>query len=154
MGAKMHLVAAQADEANTAIDEASAKAAPFVREEQVNMEWSDEKQGRLDALRAAELTGTLDEASKAELTALVKSLEAEEQERLAPALAQMQAEQAALRQQVQESEAANEQLVILAAQQEHLLADARQLLRDLQRRHQAIREAYQLVTGELLSAAT
>jgi hypothetical protein len=115
------------------------------------MEWNDEKQGRLDALRSAELMGTLNEASKAELTALIESLEAEERGRLAPALAQMQAEQAALRQQVQESEAANEQLVILAAQQEQLLADARQLLRDLQRRHQAIQEAYQHATGEPLS---
>jgi len=89
------------------------------------MEWNNEKQARLDALRAAELTGTLDEASKAELATLIESLEAEERERLAPALAHMQAEQAALRQQVQESEAENEQLVILAAQQEQLLADAR-----------------------------
>ncbi len=118
------------------------------------MEWNDEKQARLDALRAAELTGTLDEASKAELMALIESLEAEEQERLAPALAHMRAERAALRQRVQESEAANEQLVILAARQEQLLADARRLLRDLQRRHQAIQEAYQHVTGEPLSAAT
>jgi len=120
----------------------------------MNMEWNDEKQARLDALRAAELTGTLDEASKVELTALIESLEAEERERLAPASAQMQAEQAALRQQVQESEAANEQLVTLAAQQEQLLADTRRLLRDLQRRHQAIQEAYQHVTGEPLSVAT
>lgn len=118
------------------------------------MEWSDEKQARLDSLRAAGLTGTLDEAGKAELTVLIEFLEAEERERLAPAFAQMQAEQDALRQQVQESESANEQLVILAAQQEHLLADARRLLRDLQRRHQAIREAYQHVTGEPLSVAT
>ena len=91
------------------------------------MEWNDKKQAQLDALRAAELTGALDEASKAELTTLIESLEAEERERLAPALAQMQAEQAALRQRVQESEAANEQLVILAAQQEQLPADARRL---------------------------
>ena len=119
----------------------------------MNMEWNDEKQARLDALRAAELAGTLDEASQAELTALIESLEVEERERLAPALAQMQAEQAALRQQVQESESANEQLVILTAQQEQLLADTRRLLRELQRRHQAIQEAYQHVTGELLSVA-
>ncbi len=117
------------------------------------MKWSDEKQARLDALRAAELAGTLDEASKAELTALIESLEAEERERLVPALAQMQVEQATLRQQVQESEAANEQMVILAARQEQLLADARQLLRDLQRRHQAIQEAYHHLTGEPLSVA-
>jgi len=118
------------------------------------MEWNDEKQARLDALRAAELMGTLDKTDKAELTTLIEALEAEERERSAPALARMRAEQAALRQQVQESEAANEQLVILAAQQEQLLADARQLLHDLQRRHQAIQEAYQHVTGEPLSVAT
>ena len=115
------------------------------------MEWNDEKQAQLDALRAAELTGTLDEAGKAELTALIEALEAEERERLAPALARMWAEQAALRQQVQESGTENEQLVILAAQQEQWLADARRSLRDLQRRHQAIREVYQRVAGEPLA---
>jgi hypothetical protein len=117
------------------------------------MEWNDDKQARLDALRAAELMGTLGEASKAELTALIEPLEAEERERLAPALAQMQAEQAVLRQQVQDSGTANEQLVILAAQQEQLLADARRLLRDLQSRHQAIQEAYQHVTTEQMKSS-
>lgn len=94
------------------------------------MEWNHEKQARLDALRAAELTGPLDEAGRAELTALIEAVEAEERERLAPALAQMRAEQAMLRQQVQESKTTNEQLVLLAAQQEQWLADARQLLSD------------------------
>lgn len=117
------------------------------------MEWNDEKQTRLDALRAAELTGTLDEAGEAELAALIEFLEAQERERLAPALAQMRAEQAALRQQVQESEAASERLVMLAVQQEQLLADGRQLLHDLQSRHQVLRETYQRVTGEPLSVA-
>ena len=114
------------------------------------MEWNDEKQARLDELRSAELTGSLDEAGSEELSALIRAVEAQERERLAPALAQMRTEQTALRQQVQRSEVANEQLVILAAQQEQLLADARRLLRDLQRRHKAIREAYQRVTGESL----
>ena len=118
------------------------------------MEWNDEKQARLDALRAAELTGALDEPAKAELAALIKSLEVEERERLSPALVQMLAEQAVLRQQVQESEVANEQLVMLVAQQEQLLADARQLLHGLQSRHQAVRETYQRVTGEPLSTVT
>jgi hypothetical protein len=125
-----------------------------VKEEQVNMGWNDDRQARLDALRSAELTGTLDEAGRAELAALIEVVEAEERERLALALDKMQAEQAALRQQVQDSTAANEQLVTLAAQQEQLLADVRRLLRDLQRRHQAIREAYQHVTGEPLSVVT
>lgn len=117
------------------------------------MEWNDEKQARLDALRVAELTGSLDKAGQAELTTLIEALEAEEQERLAPALAQMQAEQTELRRQVQASEATNEQLVLLAAQQEQWLADARRLMGDLLRRHQAIRQAYQHITGEPLLAA-
>jgi len=118
------------------------------------MMWNEEKQVRLDALRAAELAGTLDEAGKAELSALIESIEAEERRRLAPSLAQMRAERAALRQQIQESEAENEQLAALAVQMEQLLADGQRTLRDLQRRHQAIRAEYQRVTGEPLSVAT
>lgn len=117
------------------------------------MEWNDEQQARLDALRAAELTGALDETGQAELTALVELLEAAERERLAPALARIRAEQAALRHKVQQSEAGNERLVILAAQQEQWLADARRLLRDLQRRHQVIQETYESLTGEPLLVA-
>ena len=42
------------------------------------MAWDEEKQARLDTLRAAELTGTLDEVGKAELSALIESIEVEE----------------------------------------------------------------------------
>jgi len=118
------------------------------------MEWNDEKQARLDALRAVELAGTLNKADKAELAALIETIEAEEQERLAPALARIRARQNALRQQVQASETANEQLTILAAQLEQLLADGRRSLRELQRRHQAIQSSYLRVTGDLLPVAT
>ena len=117
------------------------------------MEWNDKKQARLDALRAAELTGALDEAGEVELNALIEVIEGEEQERLAPALDQMRAEQGELRQQVRESEAANEQLVSLAAQQEQWLADARRLLHNLQRRHLAMQKTYQSITGEPLVVA-
>ena len=115
------------------------------------MEWNDEKQSRLDALRSAELAGTLDEAGKEELAVLIEAVETEERERLAPALSQIKVEQATLRQQAHESQDANEQLVILAAQQEQLLADTRRVLRDLQHRHMAIQEEYRRVTGEPLS---
>jgi hypothetical protein len=118
------------------------------------MAWDEEKQARLDTLRAAELTGTLDEVGKAESSALIESIEVEERKRLARALARTQAEQAALRQQIQAGEAENEQLAALAVQMEQLLADGRRTLRDLQRRHQAIRAEYQRVTGKPLSAAT
>lgn len=117
------------------------------------MEWNGEKQARLDSLRSAELSGTLDEQSQEELQILIELLDMEEQERLAPALAQMRAEQDALRQQVRESEEANEQLATLAAQQEQWLADARLLLRDLKRRHRALQETYETITGEPLAVA-
>jgi hypothetical protein len=91
------------------------------------MAWDEEKQARLDALRAAELNGTLDQAGRVELTTWLECLEAEERERLAPALARMRTEQATLRRQVQASEAENEQLVALVAQQEQWLADARRV---------------------------
>lgn len=117
------------------------------------MEWDVEKQARLDVLHAAELTDNLDEADEAELKALLELIEAEERGRLAPALAQMREEQAVLRQQVQESEVANEQLASLAAQQEQWLADARRLLQDLQRRYQAMKETYQSNTDEPMAVA-
>ena len=117
------------------------------------MGWDGEKQARLDALRAAELGGTLDEAGEAELKALLELVEAEERERLAPIFARIREEQATLRLKVQESEAANEQLVDLIAQQEQWLADARHLLHDLQRRHRAMQKTYQLITGEPLTVS-
>ena len=115
------------------------------------MEWNDEKQARLDSLRSAKLSGTLDEQGQEELQTLIELLAMEEQERLAPALAQMRAEQEALRQQVRESEKANEQLATLSAQQEQWLADARSLLRDLKRRHRVLQETYETITGEPLA---
>jgi len=117
------------------------------------MEWDGEQQARLDGLRAAELSGTLDEAGEAELKALLELVEAQERERLAPTFARIREEQAALRLKVQESEAANEQLVDLIAQQERWLADARHLLHDLQRRHQAMKETYLSITGEPMAVA-
>jgi len=117
------------------------------------MKWSDQQQARLNALRTAELSGTLDQAAEAELEALIELLEAEEHGQLAPALGRMRAEQAALIRQLQEGEAANERLATLAAQQEQWLADARLLLGDLRRRHQAMRRTYQAITGEPLVAA-
>jgi hypothetical protein len=117
------------------------------------MEWDGEKQSRLDTLRAAELSGTLDEAGEAEMKALLELVETEERERLAPTFARIREEQAALRLKVQESEAANEQLVALIAQQERWLADARHSLQDLQHRHRAMQKTYQLITGEPLTVS-
>ena len=114
-------------------------------------EWNADKQRRLDALNARQLAGTLNAAERRELARLVAEVEAEEAARLAPAMAQAHREQVILRRKVRQSQANNEQLAALVAQQEQILADARRTLKDLQRRRQMIREAYFRVTGELLA---
>jgi hypothetical protein len=113
--------------------------------------WSTDKQQRLDALRAKELTGTLSAAERRELARLITEVEAEESARLAPAMAQMQREQVILRRKVRQSQVDNESLAALVAQQEQMLADARRTLKDLQRRRQEIHETYFRVTGEALA---
>lgn len=117
------------------------------------MIWTEDKQRRLNDLRRLELAGVLPEAEAQELAVLVEEIDAEERNQLAPALARMRAENAALRRQVRDNAAMNEQLATLVAQQEQLLADARKLLRDLGQRQQAIREKYYQVTGEPLLVA-
>jgi hypothetical protein len=115
--------------------------------------WTADKQQRLDVLSAKELAGTLDVAERKELTRLVAEVETEEQARLAPAFAQTQREQTALRRRLRRAQVGNEKLAALVAQQEQMLTDARRTLNELQRRHQVIREAYFRVTGEALATA-
>jgi hypothetical protein len=117
------------------------------------MIWTEEKQRQLNDLRRRELAGALTDAEAKELAVLFEEIDAEERNQLAPALARMHAENAALHRQVHKSAAVNEQLAALVAQQEQLLADARKLLRDLSQRQQAIREKYYQVTGEPLLVA-
>ena len=113
--------------------------------------WNEEKQQRLDALSARQLAGTLNAAERRELACLIAEVETEEAVQLAPAIADLQREQDILRRKVHQSQANNEQLAALVAQQEQILADARRTLKELQRRRQVIRDAYFRVTGELLA---
>lgn len=115
--------------------------------------WNAAKQERLDTLSAGELTGRLGESEQRELEQLVRELETGERQRLTPALEQMRREQAALRRKALQAQVSNERLVVVVAQQEQMLADTRQTLSDLQRRHQVIRDSYYQVTGEALMPA-
>lgn len=115
--------------------------------------WNAAKQERLDTLSAGELAGRLSESEQRELEQLIRELETDERQRLTPALEQMRREQAALRRKALQAQVSNERLVVVVAQQEQMLADARQTLSDLQRRHQVIRESYFRVTGEALVPA-
>ncbi len=82
------------------------------------MIWHSEKQARLDWLRKSELAGTLTGGEQTELNELVAALEADEADRLAPALARMREEQEALRGRLRALQAENEELARLLNQNE------------------------------------
>ena len=114
------------------------------------MNWNAEMQTRFDQLRARELAGTLLAQEEAELMELVATLEADEARRLAPALAQMRAEQRGLREQLRALQTENEELAKLLGQQEQLVTDARRWLAQFQERHLVILQAYARITGQAL----
>ena len=114
------------------------------------MIWHSEKQARLDWLRKSELAGTLTAGEQTELNELVAALEADEADRLAPAVARMREEQEALRGRLRALQAENEELARLLNQLELLAADARGWLAQFEQRHTLIRETYTRLTGEVL----
>ncbi|MEW5986768.1 MAG: hypothetical protein AB1791_09055 [Chloroflexota bacterium] len=117
------------------------------------MTWDDETQMRLDQLRSGELAGTLTSQEQTELSQLMAIVEADEVQRLAPAMTNVRQEQALLRERLQELQAENEDLARLVSQQEQLAADARHWLALFEQRHQSIRQSYIRLTGELLTVA-
>jgi predicted nuclease with TOPRIM domain len=74
-------------------------------------------------------------------------------EDLLPALTRLQREQTALETRLRQRQQENEELAKLLHQQEQLTAESRQWLRDFDRRHTLIREAYTRLTGEALTSA-
>lgn len=85
------------------------------------MEWNDTHQKRFDELRIRDLSGTLTAEEQAELAAGYAFLEQEEKLYLEPAIAQMDVEQAAMRERLEMVQADNEKLANLFYQQEQLL---------------------------------
>jgi hypothetical protein len=107
--------------------------------------WSEAKQARFNALRAAERQGTLTEAERVELTALTQALDAQEAAYLTPATARVQQEHEALA-------AQNRQLEELLDEQQAYLADVRRLVAELQAREQRWRKRYATITGQVWNA--
>jgi predicted nuclease with TOPRIM domain len=115
------------------------------------MKWTAEQQTLFDELRARKLAGTLTTEEQARLDELTQMLEAEETRYLAPAVAQMRAEQTVLREQLETLQTDNEALARLLNQQEQLVADARHWLAQFEQRHSQIQQAYTRLTGEVLT---
>lgn len=115
------------------------------------MNWSDEKQERLDALRQRELAGTLSAVEQQELDTLTATLTQAADDALLPAISRLQREQAELEARLQQRQFENEELARLLHQQEQLTAESRQWLRDFDRRQAQIRETYTRLTGEVLT---
>lgn len=115
------------------------------------MNWNDEKQARLDALRQRETTGTLTAPEQQELETLMATLTQAADEALLPAIARLQKEQAEIEARLQQRQHENEELAQLLHQQEQLTTESRQWLRDFDRRQAQIRERYTRLTGEALT---
>ena len=115
------------------------------------MDWSNAQQTRFDELRKRELSDVLTAKDKIELAEIVTSLEQEEARYLGPAVVRMEAEQAAMREQLQAMQDDNEELAKLFHQQEQLVVEARRWLADFQQRHQRIQTAYTRLTNDTLA---
>jgi ribonuclease HI len=116
------------------------------------MNWDDATTIRFTELRQRDLAGLLDDAERAELAALITGLEQAEEKQLANASRKMQAEQASLSLQLRNLRQENQELAKLQTQLELLVADARQWLAELERRHLVIQQTYsRLAAGSLIT---
>lgn len=116
------------------------------------MTWNPELRARFDALRLAELAGSLTASEEVEFATLIRTLEAEEAQRLGPAMDRMHREENELQDQLNALQAENDELAKLLSQQQQFVADARRWLSQFDQRHLAIRQAYSRLTGQTLTA--
>lgn len=113
--------------------------------------WNDEKQRRFDTLRIKEAQGTLGDTEAQKLQEFFAELEAEEPETLRKSMEQMDARLDFLRAEKERVEAKNERLAAIVAEQEHLLADARDYLTHLRRKQGMLHAEYRKATGQKLA---
>jgi len=113
--------------------------------------WNDEKQQRFDALRLKEAKGTLTDAEAQELQVFFAKLEAEETKTLKKGMEQLDARLDSLLAEKEHVEARNERLTAIVAEQERLLADAREYLTQLKRKQTVLRAEYRDATGGQLA---
>ncbi|MBI3764844.1 MAG: hypothetical protein HY260_23635 [Chloroflexi bacterium] len=111
-------------------------------------EWDDEKQRRLDTLRAREDAGTLMPAERAELEKLFAILDELEWQQLRPALERMEREHSAAAA-VARLERTRSDLSELAARQRQLIIRARSQLKELLAEHRALLADYRRLNIEV-----
>ena len=116
------------------------------------MSWTSQDQARLDHLRDKELAGALAEPEAGELAALLATIEAEEAQVLAPAMARLRAEVEQTGHQLSAVQQENEELARLLSQQQSLAEDARRFLAELDQRQGSILDALARIAGDPVSA--
>ncbi|MBI3362739.1 MAG: hypothetical protein HY023_16685 [Chloroflexi bacterium] len=112
-------------------------------------EWDDEKQRRLDTLRAREDAGTLMPAEQAELEKLFAILDELEWQQLRPALERMEREHSAAAAAIARLERTRSDLSELAARQRQLIIRARSQLKELLAEHRALLADYRRLNIEV-----
>lgn len=112
------------------------------------MEWNETTQTRFDELRYKELSGNLNEEEREELAQFVAVILADEEEYLAPVIAQMRSDNEAMQEQIDELQQENVYLVRIIIQQEQLVQDAKHWLDEFERRHSVLQRAYAQVANQ------
>jgi hypothetical protein len=113
--------------------------------------WDDTKQRQLNELQRREFEGTLTAEEHSTLDHLLYELEQEEWECLRPALSHLHTEQAELRRICGQLRTQNAMLAVLLDRQENLLARGRAHLAELLSEHEALKSAYEHITGQPLT---
>lgn len=113
--------------------------------------WDAAKQQQLNELQRREEQGILSNEERDTLEALLYELEQQEWDTLRPALERLRAEQKQLQEEYGRVRSQNAALAALAERQEDLLKRARVQLAGLLSEHEALKSAYERVTGQSLS---
>lgn len=114
--------------------------------------WTDDKQHRLDDLRAREDSGTLTPAEQAELTQLLADLDEMEWQQLRPALERMDREHAAASAAINRLVQTQDDLDDLMNRQRRLIVRARSQLQELLSEHRVLQADYRRLNIDVQSA--
>ena len=115
-------------------------------------DWDDEKQRRLDALRAQDEVGKLTPDEQTELAGLLAELDDNEWKQLQPTLTRMEKEHEAALAALARLETTQTDLAELATRQGQLTIRARTQLRELLAEHRALQADYRRLNIPLPTA--
>jgi glycine cleavage system regulatory protein len=114
--------------------------------------WTDEKQKQFDALRGKECAGTLTAEEQAQLETFFTELDAEEAERLRPAMERMGAEIEAGRKELVRLQTIKAARETLLAKRAALLARAQQTLAELQAEESRLQAEFEMTMKQQVAA--